>query len=370
MDPVRKRILFIMPLPPPVHGSAMVSRQIRDSQLINESFDCDYINLSTSKKMTEVGKNNPVKILRFVSSFSILLWKLATRKYDLCYLALTCHGRGFLKDAPFALLCKLFRRKLVLHQHNKGMDRDVDRWPYRFLFPLVYNKTKVILLSRFLYQDISRIVPEENVLVCPNGIQDFAVTTKQESELKQTVRIVFISNLIKSKGVLDLIEACRLLKERNEAFLCDIIGNETCELNRQDIERIISDKGLEDFVVYNGALYGEDKEKALHNADIFVFPTYYSDECFPLCILEAMRHALPVVTTDEGGIRDMVTDGFNGIICKKGDPPSVAHAISRLIENPENRLDMGQNGRERFESDFTLDCFEKDLIDCLNKAAN
>ena len=85
-------ILFIVPLPPPVHGSAMVSQQIRDSHVINDAFRCDYVNLSTSRRMDEIGKRNPIKLWRMVSAFIKTFWLLLTRRYSLCYLAITCHG--------------------------------------------------------------------------------------------------------------------------------------------------------------------------------------------------------------------------------------------------------------------------------------
>lgn len=61
----KTRVLFIAPLPPPVHGSAMMTQYIKDSSVINEVFDTDWINLSTSRRMDEIGKKSPVKIWRF-----------------------------------------------------------------------------------------------------------------------------------------------------------------------------------------------------------------------------------------------------------------------------------------------------------------
>ena len=166
----KPRILFITPLPPPVHGSAMVSQYIKDSELIRGEFACDFVNLSTSRRMDEIGRGGVKKLLRFVGSFFMLFYKLLVHRYDLCYLAITCHGVGFLKDAPFVLLCKLFGRKVVIHQHNKGMSGCIERWPYRWLIPYVYKHTRVILLSWYLYPDIEKAVKREQVVICPNGI--------------------------------------------------------------------------------------------------------------------------------------------------------------------------------------------------------
>ena len=57
-----------------------------------------------------------------------------------------------------------------------------------------------------------------------------------------------------------------------------------------------------------GRKYGEEKERLFRESDIFVFPTYYDIECFPLVLLEAMQYGLPCVNTDEGGIRDIVVN--------------------------------------------------------------
>ena len=201
------KILFIAPLPPPVHGSAMVSQYIKDSQLVNEQYDCDFVNLSTSRRMDEIGKGGIKKLLRFVGAYLTLLWKLLTRRYDLCYLAITCHGVGFLKDAPFVLLCKLFRRRVLIHQHNKGMSRYVDRWPYRWLLPLVYRHTKVMLLSWHLYDDISRVVKRDQVVVCANGIPPLNVE-------RLTLNASYL--LVQSRLITDIQRIYALLASKRE----------------------------------------------------------------------------------------------------------------------------------------------------------
>lgn len=168
------KVLFIVPLPPPVHGSSMVCEQIRQSVKINAAFDCRYVNLSTSRGNDEVAGFSPLLILkkgtRFLDSFLQTFWLLLTFRPQKCYVAIACRGVGFLKDAPFALLAKLFGCKIILHQHNKGMASYVNRPIYRWLLPLVYRNATVILLSWLLYDDVSAVVKREQVRICPNGI--------------------------------------------------------------------------------------------------------------------------------------------------------------------------------------------------------
>ena len=91
----KPRILYIATFPPPIHGSSVVSEQIRNSKVLNDAFDGDYVNLGTSRKMDEIGKGglwlNMLKLWRFAGAFVKTFWLLLTHRYDLCYCAITCH---------------------------------------------------------------------------------------------------------------------------------------------------------------------------------------------------------------------------------------------------------------------------------------
>lgn len=357
----KPRILFITPLPPPVHGSAMVSSYIRQSRLVKDAFRSDFVNLSTSRRMDEVRKVNPLKFIRFIGSYFRVLGKLMTRRYDACYLAITCQGVGFLKDAPFVLLCKLFCRKIILHQHNKGMSKDVERWPYRRLMPWVYRNTEVILLSWRLYPDVRQVVRREQVRICPNGIPEVALPEKAVSSVPH---LFFLSNLLISKGVMVLLDACQKLKEKGHVFVCDMVGGETPEMSRERFREEVRLRGLEGIVVYHGPRYGAGKEVFFQQAAIFVQPTF--EDCFPLTLVEAMQHGLPIVSTHEGAIPDMVIDGENGFICERKQVEPLAHAIEKLLNDSELRKQMGENGRCRYKERYTLDAFERKFQEILS----
>lgn len=364
----KKRILFITPLPPPVHGSAMVSQYIKDCKELHERFVCDFINLSTSRNIDEIGKNSLVKYLRFFSAYFITLFKLLTHRYELCYLAITCYGIGFLKDAPFVLLCKLFRRKVIIHQHNKGMSKCVDKQPYKWLLPLVYKNTKVILLSWHLYSDIEKVVKREQIFICPNGIPEIFNEEPQYERNNEVPHLLFLSNLIPSKGVYVLLDACKILKDKGYKFVCDFVGSESKEITRSVFYRAIEERRLNEDVIYHGPKFGNDKVAFFSNADIFVFPTFYENECFPLVLLETMHHKIPIVTSNEGGIPDIVTDGENGFICKKETPIDTALAIEILLNDKEKRKCMGDAGYRIFKQKFTKKQFENNILKIIKQA--
>ena len=129
----------------------------------------------------------------------------------------------------------------------------------------------------------------------------------------------------------------------------------------------VDKRNLNDRIAYVGRKVGEEKEAFFRQSDVFVFPTYYYNECFPLVILEAMEYKLPVISTNEGGIPDMVKDGENGLICEKQNPVSLADCIAKLSDDEELRVKMGSAGHEKFCREFTLDKFENRMRDILNQ---
>lgn len=365
---MKKKVLFIVPLPPPIHGSSMVCQQIQQSEKINAAFDCRYVNLSTSRRIQEIGKFSLIsitsKFVRFISSFLYTLWLLVIFRPHICYLAITCHGKGFLKDSPFVLLCKLFKRRIIIHQHNKGMASCVHCAFYRSLLRLVYNKTKVILLSWNLYDDISSVVSKDQVAICPNGID---VSLERRNARNSVPQILFLSNLIESKGVFVLIDACRVLRDKGFEFKCVFVGNQSKNLSYAQFDDYVRKCGVADCVFRKGPLYSEDKRKIFSESDIFVFPTYYENETFGLVLLEAMANSLPVVTCAEGAISDIVSDTLTGYIVPQKDSATLAVAIQKLLDNPEKARIMGQAGRIRYEEMFTAARFEANLISILSE---
>ncbi|MEM8509917.1 MAG: glycosyltransferase family 4 protein [Bacteroidota bacterium] len=363
-----KKILLILHYPPPVHGASMVGNYIKQSDKINSFFNTKYINLGTTKSIKNTKKITGNKLIHF---FRLIVTCTTTNfvfKPDLIYLTLSSNGIGFYKDAILVFLLKLRRVKLIYHLHNKGVKerqhRTVDNWLYKWVF----KRGEVILLSKKLYPDIESYVAENRVNYCPNGIPE----TNFESDPKeknQPTEILFLSNLIKSKGVIELLEACKTLEDNGVDFRCTLVGSEG-DISNHEVNETIKSYGLLKKVEYVGKKYGKEKHQFFNKADIFVFPTYYPNECFPLVLLEALQYSLPVVTTNEGAIEEIIDHNQNGFIVEKKNVLDLAERLEFLTQNPEVRASFGQNGLLKYRKCYTIEVFEDKLLSILRAQFN
>lgn len=357
-----------MHVPPPVHGAAMVGKYIKDSEIINNTFDTRYINLGTSITVDEIGKGGLKKWMRFFGILGQTFKQVLSWKPDIVYFTITANGLGFYKDAVVALIAKVLNRKVVYHYHNKGVSERQDRGFDNFLYKLIFKNAEVILLSEHLYYDIKKYVPKERVHICPNGVPEITITASQDVKQNETIQFLFLSNLLASKGVYVLLEACQVLKDKGHHFYCTFVGG-VGDTTAQEFQMEVDRLGLTEYAAYVGPKYGEEKQHAFAKADIFVFPTYYHNETFGLVNLEAMQFALPVISTPEGGIPDVVLDGETGFLVAQKNADALTEKIEVLIKDPALRATMGAAGKAHYQKHFTLKAFEQTMNTILKQIA-
>jgi len=362
---MKKKILFLLHIPPPTHGSSMVGLEIKSNFLINQAFDCRYINLLVNQGINQSGKIGFLKALKFLNTIFHLASEIIIERPNVCYLALTTTGIGLYKDAVLVVLLRLFHIDRVYHLHNKGIRQNSNSRVTNLIYQYIFKNCNTILLSSLLYYDIEPYVPISKVHICPNGIVDRIVKpTSLKVRNKKEVTILFLSNLIESKGVYVLLEACKLLIDKQNIFVCYFAGS-IGNVNEKDFYFKVRQLGLENKVKYIGELYGNEKEQELENADIFVHPTF--NDCFPLVLLEAMQKSLPIVSTYEGGIPQIVENGISGFLVPQHNIESLADKLELLISNPSLRIKMGKAGRLKYEQEFTINVFETKIVDILDK---
>ena len=197
----QKKILFILHLPPPIHGAAMLGQFIVDSKIISSNYETKYINLGTTKHFKDRKKVTFRKVSHFFKLITTCFFTNISYKPDIVYLTLTSNGMGFYKDALIALLLKIKGTKLVYHFHNKGISNHQHRFLDNLLYKMVLKNAEIVLGSKWIYEDIQKYVSEDSVQYCHNGIPkiEFELNDRKIKSENKPTEILFLSNLIESK---------------------------------------------------------------------------------------------------------------------------------------------------------------------------
>jgi len=364
---LKKKILFIVQLPPPIHGASIRNQAVVNNKLINKNFEKEIIQIDFSRSVGSVGKGTLRKILHLLPFFGRVFKSLIWNKPDLVYLNFSPFGSAFYRDLTLISILKLFSCSNVFQLRILGIRyaKGLKKALYRYIF----RNSNVISMSQTGTEDISGVVSKLPIII-NSGIADpfqknnFNVTTGNPNPI---TNILFVSNLFITKGVLDLIEVASLLSRNRNDFRIEIIGEETNELSLTILNNTIFEKGLADVVSVLGPVYNRKKYEYYMNSEIFVFPTYYPIENFPGVILEAMACGLAIVSTKWASIPEMIDDQVNGFLVDIRDIDGLVTQITRLLDSPELKKRLGEAARAQFLKKYTEKAFNERINDCFMK---
>lgn len=258
-----------------------------------------------------------------------------------------CHNPTSLHYAAIAKTASLAALIFTDHAQTKG----IVRVPSELEWRLVDAYASVSAETARHAVDIGyRLTPE----VVHNGI-DFTPARRPRAEVRAELGVgdrfigVNVASFFAVKAQDVLVRAAGVLKERGVAATLVCVGDGQ---ERKNVEKIAADLGLgPDHVRFLG--FRNDVADLLAASDFFVLPS--RSEGFPISILEAMSHRLPVVCTPVGGNPELVTDSEHGFLVPVDDHAALAEAIGKIAGDPELRRRLGEAGHARVRDEFSFD---------------
>jgi glycosyltransferase involved in cell wall biosynthesis len=194
--------------------------------------------------------------------------------------------------------------------------------------------------------------------VITSALRDEDFYVRADCCLARPVRLLFVGYLRPEKRVEDLLEAVRLLRERGTDAVADVVGSGE---HRPALETMAQRLGVREHVTFHGhAVAGRELNSRYEAADVLVFPSL--SEGSPKVVLEAMAHSLPVVATGAGNIPEMLAGGERGLIVPRDDPPAVAEAVARLIDDGDLRRRFIRDGYS-FAREHSAEAFVGEMAD-------
>ncbi|HET7459706.1 MAG TPA: glycosyltransferase family 4 protein [Longimicrobium sp.] len=360
-------LLLAGPLPPPLTGQAVAF-----GMLVDVLRECGVPHRVVDIAPRAAETSTPRRALQYAAILARFARAVAAPRGTV-YLTLAQSRRGFARDLAMIRLARLFGHRVVAHLHGGNYDGFYAAQPpalRRLIGATLRRCERILVLGeglRAMFGFDRRVAARVHVV--PNGLPVPAPAARQQrlpAPGEGPVRLVLLSNLIESKGWLDVLDALALLRGRfgPGRVRCDFYGEfmanpaddrrvRGATHARELFGRVVAERGLGADVAWHGTVRGEAKWRALAGAHLFVLPTGYSNEGQPVSIIEAMAYGAVVVSTRYRAIPDLVQDGVTGTLVPYGDPAALAAAVAELVENPARWAAMSRAAQDRFAARFT-----------------
>jgi len=363
----RPRVIVVGPSPPPFNGMSVATQLILGN--LQQNLEIFHLDTADRRGLQNVGKLEFTNIVLALLHGGKFLISLATFRPDLVYVPISQSRLPFLRDCLFLIPAKLLGRRTVVHLHGsdfRSFYESQPGWLRALVRFAIGGNGRAIVLGDRLIGMFQEILPASSISVVPNGIPDLFEGVVTRKAGKPTV--LFLSTLMKEKGVLDLVQAVPSVAERFPDCQFTFAGEWLREEEKQEAERFLRQHQLQGQVEFCGPVGPAAKKELLERASIFVLPSYHEGQ--PFAILEALCASLPVVATDVGCVTDLVRDKQNGFIVDCGSPASLADRIAKLLSDARLRERMGAESRAVFLAQHTEKAFVKDLSAALHRAAS
>lgn len=241
---------------------------------------------------------------------------------------------------------------------NGGIYNDLQRTIHEQEYWLTYEAWRVIVCTEFMKNEVQKYFscPADKVDVIYNGVNasrfEFDWSEAERAEWRGRLAkpdekiVMFVGRFVREKGIQVLLQAASaiLAKEPNTKFV--IVGGGA----RDTLERFVRWFGLRDKVLFTGFMANRSLHQLYRCADVAVFPSLY--EPFGIVALEGMAAGAAVVSSDAGGLKEVVLHDVTGTTSFAGDPGSLAWAVLRALADPKRAEDMKKNARARLDTDF------------------
>jgi glycosyltransferase involved in cell wall biosynthesis len=377
----RYRILCVGPMMPPIHGQSLAFTRLCEHL---EYADIDIIDTNMT------GKKWGGKLWQSIKIGIQIIRSIVRGSYNIVYFTCSRSLLGSIRDVLLIQCARLKSIKIVNHLHGSDF--------YSFLHnsPQIYQKilvntyhhvdTSIVLLDamRDQFQDF----PNMKIKVVHNfydnelthTITDDSSSTvatslhitKNESDPHPTshdtgIHLLYLSNIMKTKGIFELITAFKNLVHDSPQLYLTIAGSyvaddlmsidEVKEYFQQSIKSCTQ-------INYVGRVYGEQKAKLLQRSDIFILPSYYKSEAFPISIIEAMACGNAIITTKYKYLPTIVQKD-HGILVEIRSAKALQKAIHAMLICPEKLAQYQNHNRTYACQHYSLSTYIQSICKIL-----
>ncbi|MBO3115787.1 glycosyltransferase [Winogradskyella sp. DF17] len=273
-------------------------------------------------------KNTVLRLIERNIAFFFLLFK-----FKVVHVNPSLLNKAFLRESVLIAISLLHRKKIIVFV--RGWSNDFENKIhankiYNQIFRLIWCKANLfIVLGNVFKSKIQKLGYNKKVIV-ETTLSQYQSTSPKYIKENEAINLLFISRLVKEKGVYIAIDALKILQKKHNIKYVNLYVAGDGDI-REEIENYINKQEIVNCSVL-GAVYGDTKDELFQKSHILIFPTYYG-EGLPNTILEAMGSGLPIISRINAGIPDQVEQGINGFLTSSLKPEWYAETILKLLDN-------------------------------------
>jgi len=365
---LKLRVIAISQLPPPIHGSTMMTRAFL-GVLDDLGISWRLVDRRFSSSVAEVGKFSWRKVLSAsLMPLRMLFAVLAHRPHAVVFFA-TNRSFSFIVDWVLSELLRRTVKRRILYLHTVGYEELAAQgafWNWS-VGRLLGSATHVVCLGRTLATDVTTWVRPDRISYVPNATDQGVTYKALAASTQPQPSVLFFSNLIPEKGAGVFVSLAQELLTEFPDVNFVLAGAEADAQFSSSLRAEVVRARLENRVIFHGpvTLPGE-KERLLSDATVLVFPSTYRFEAQPLTIVEAYAAGTPVVAYDVGGIRDLIVDDETGFLVDAGDEDELTRRVAIILRDPHRARLLGSGARNAFLDQYTSDRYRSRWRDILN----
>jgi glycosyltransferase involved in cell wall biosynthesis len=292
-----------------------------------------------------ISENKIVIVFKFLKSLVELpILFIKDRNIQIVHIHGAAKGSFFRKYIIFSLSKYVFGKKVIFHCHGSEMEKFYLKNPQivkKMISNFFNNVDLVICLSNSWALFFKHNFTPRKLVVLENIVEEALDKTIKDPQIDKPIHFLFMGAVGNRKGIFDLLATIAQHKQEFVGKMNLLIGGNG-EIKR--LNEFIAINQLSEIVSYKGWVSGSLKSKLFNEADVYILPSY--NEGLPISILEAMAYGLPVISTNVGGIPEIITNGINGCVINPGDKEAIYASLRLFIDSPSLCKEYGNNTME------------------------
>ncbi|MFH2067480.1 MAG: glycosyltransferase family 4 protein [Pseudomonadota bacterium] len=333
---------------PDIEGHGGISRVAR---IYRDSGVFDDLNIKYLSSTNEVPYWRHASLFFSVLSFILYIFRTCTIYVH------TSSWNSFYRKSIFIVLAVLFKKKCVIHIHPSHFYdflislKGIRAW---FVFGLIRKAKNMIVLTESMKRRISELFPDSNVWVLRNPIH-LERMQNIHSVRRSGNRFLYLGWYIPEKGIYELVDAFDSLISSGEDVYLELYGTKQIDEIRTYVEK----KEITSRVLVNGWIQDPEKIDRLYGATALILPSH--SEGIPNVILEAMSTGCPIIATRVGGLKEVLTDGYNALIINTKDSSDICEKVKTCLRNKKLTEKIAENALYQARSKYDIAVIKQDF---------